>query len=118
MTLKEFFVYFFTGGIVTVIIVGLEESGFRTWSGLATLMPIFTLVSYIFIGQSGGGLAVGQHSKFVLVGTLVSWVPYMLTIAILAPKIGTNKAIAWGLAVFFALALAFLAVVGKYHLFR
>ncbi len=118
MTLKEFFLYFITGGIFTVIIVALEESGFRLWSGLATLMPVFTLVSYFFIGNASGGLAVSQHSKFVLIGTLVSWVPYMMTIAILAPKIGSNKAIVWGLVVFFVLALIFLTVVDKLHLFQ
>ncbi|MDR3642198.1 MAG: hypothetical protein P4L74_01050 [Candidatus Doudnabacteria bacterium] len=118
MTLKEFLLYFFTGGIVTVIIVGLEESGLRLWSGLATLIPVFTLVSYFFIGNSSGGLAVSQHSKFVLIGTLVSWVPYMLAIAILAPKIGSNRAIAWGLVIFFILALGFLFVVDRYRLFR
>jgi len=118
MSLKEFLLYFVTGGIFTVIIVGLEESGLRLWSGLATLIPVFTLVSYFFIGNASGGLAVSQHSKFVLIGTLVSWVPYMLTIAILAPKIGSNRAIAWGLAAFFILALGFLAITDKLHLFQ
>ncbi len=82
-------------------------------------MPVFTLVSYIFIGQSkGGGLAVSKHSMFVLVGTLVSWVPYMLVIAALSPHLGANKAIGWGLAVFFVLALLYLLVVAHYHLFQ
>lgn len=118
MTIKEFFIYFFTGGIFTVIIVGLEESGWRLWSGLATLMPVFTLVSYIFIGKSSGGLAVSQHAKFVLIGTLISWVPYMMTIAVLAPRLGSNRAIVWGLVVFFVLAFLFLTAVEKYKLFR
>lgn len=118
MNIKEFLLYFFTGGIVTVLIVWLEESGLRWWSGVAALMPIFTLVSYIFIGNSKGGAAVGQHSKFVLVGTLVSWVPYMITIAILAPRIGSNKAIILGMFVFFVLVLAFVFLVDKYHLFQ
>lgn len=116
--MKSIVIYFLTGGIVTTLIVLLEENGSRLWSGFATLMPIFTLVSYIFIGESRGGKAVSQHSMFVLVGTLVSWVPYMITIAVLAPHLGTNKAIGWGLAVFFVLALAFLQVVGHYRLFQ
>lgn len=76
--IKSYLIYFLTGGIVTVIIVALEESGFRLLSGFATLMPIFTLVAYFFIGESKGGLAVGQHAWFVLIGTIVSWVPYMI----------------------------------------
>ena len=117
MDIKSWIIYFFTGGIVTVLIVALEESGLRLWSGLAALVPIFTLVSYVFIGSTKGGVAVSQHSKFVLFGTLVSWVPYMLVITYLAPKIGAQKAIGVGLCVFFVLALLFLAVVSRYRLF-
>lgn len=59
-------IYFITGGIFTVTIVILEQSGFRILSGLMALIPVFTLVSYIFIGQTQGGLAVSEHTKFVL----------------------------------------------------
>ena len=109
---------FLVGGTVTALIVGLEESGRRTWSGLAALVPVFTLVSYIFIGASKDALAVSQHSKFVLVGTLVSWVPYMAAVALLAPRVGTNRAIGLALAVFFALAGGYVGVVERYGLFR
>jgi uncharacterized membrane protein (GlpM family) len=96
--MKNIIIYFLTGGIFTTMIVLLEQSGYRLLSGLATLVPVFTLVSYIFIGQTQGGLAVSKHSMFVLAGTLVSWVPYMLVISYLAPKIGPYKAIAAGMA--------------------
>ncbi len=117
MDIKNWLLYFFTGGIVTVLIVALEESGLRLWSGLAALVPIFTLVSYVFIGSAKGGVAVSQHSKFVLFGTLVSWVPYMLIIAYLAPKIGAQKAIGIGLVVFFILAVGYLLAVNHFKLF-
>ena len=116
--MKNIIIYFFTGGIVTVLIVLLEQSGYRLLSGLAALMPVFTLVSYIFIGETQGGAAVGKHSMFVLFGTLVSWVPYMLVISYLAPKIGPYKAIAAGMGVFFLLAAAFVFVVGKFGFFK
>ncbi|HEU5114910.1 MAG TPA: hypothetical protein VFT82_04050 [Candidatus Paceibacterota bacterium] len=110
--------YFLIGGTFTALIVATEESGFRLLSGFATLMPVFTLVSYLFLGGSkDGGKTVGTHSMFVLVGTLVSWVPYMLVIAFLAPRIGANKAIAAGLVVFFILAAIFLGVVYKFGFF-
>lgn len=111
-------IYFLTGGVFTTVIVVLEESGQRTLSGLATLIPVFTLVAYFFIGESGGGIAVGQHAKWVLTGTLVSWVPYMLAVAYLAPRLGSHKAILAGLGVFFVLALAYITIASRVQLFQ
>ncbi len=116
--MKNILIYFITGGAVTALIVMLEESGMRIGSGLATLMPVFTLISYFFIGQSRGGKALSQHAWFVLVGTLVAWVPYMLTVALLSPHMSSNKAIGIGLGVFFFLAAMYLLVVSKFHLFQ
>lgn len=115
--MKNIIIYFLTGGIVTTLIVLLEENGSRIWSGFATLMPVFTLVAYIFIGQSRGGIAVSKHSMFVLLGTLVSWVPYMLTIAWLSPHMPVNKAIGLGLIVFTILALSYILIVNHFKLF-
>ncbi len=115
--LKSYLVYFLTGGIFTVLIVALEEHGARLWSGFATLIPVFTLVAYVFIGESRGGAAVGQHAWFVLAGTLISWVPYMCVVAYLAPRVGPRQAVAWGMVTFFALAGMYLAVVAHYRLF-
>lgn len=115
--MKNIIIYFLTGGIVTTLIVLLEESGMRLWSGFAALVPIFTLVSYVFIGESKGGLAVSKHSLFVLFGTLAAWVPYMLIVAWLSPHMPVNKSIGIGLIVFFILAAIYLAVVNHYKLF-
>ncbi len=116
--IRDAIIYFIVGGVVTSSIVLLEQSGFRLLSGFATLVPVFTVVSYFFIGGLKGGAAVGQHSKFVLIGTLVSWVPYMIAVAYLAPRMGTNKAIGIGLALFLVLSLAYLFVVYRYNLFQ
>ncbi|MFA5831749.1 MAG: hypothetical protein WC878_08055 [Candidatus Paceibacterota bacterium] len=116
--LENVIIYFLVEGTVTALIVVLEESGFRLLSGFAALMPVFTLVSYFFIGASKGGSAVAQHSKFVLVGTLVSWVPYMVVVTYLAPKLGPNKAIAIGLFTFFLLSFIYLLIVQRYGLFQ
>lgn len=115
--LKSYLVYFLTGGIFTVLIVALEENGSRLLSGFATLMPVFTLVAYIFIGQTSGGKAVGQHAWFVLIGTIVSWVPYMVLVAYLAPRIGPKYAIGAGMLGFFILAGIYLLIVYHYNLF-
>jgi uncharacterized membrane protein (GlpM family) len=118
MNIKNILIYFVTGGIVTTLIVALEEKGLRLWSGLAALIPIFTLISYIFIGKSQGGKALSQHAWFVLIGTLVSWVPYMITVAVLSPYMSSNKTIVIGLGVFFILATLYLLIVYHYHLFQ
>jgi len=118
MNISNIIIYFITGGLFTTIIVVLEKTGQKTLSALATLIPVFTLVAYFFIGQTEGGKAVGHHARFVLVGTLISWVPYMLVVAYFAPKIGPNKAILAGLIVFFVLALIYIAVANRFGLFK
>lgn len=116
--MKNYIIYFLTGGIITTLIVALEESGLRLWSGLAALVPVFTLVSYVFIGSSQGGEAVKHHSAFVLFGTLVSWIPYMIVVTFLANRLGPQRAIITGLVVFFILATVYLLVVNHYKLFQ
>lgn len=116
--LKTYIIYFLTGGTVTALIVGFEQSDNRLLSGLATLVPVFTVVAYLFIGETKGGVAVSQHAWLVLLGTIASWIPYMIAVAILAPKIGPHKAIPASLAVFFVCALAYLEVVRRYKLFQ
>lgn len=98
---------FIIGGLVTLAITYLELQGYPTLSRLAALFPIFTWLSYLFIGVESGSEAVSKHAWFVLWGTLVSWVPYMVVIAWLAPKLGATKSIAIGLTVFLILALGF-----------
>ena len=118
MNITNLIVYFITGGLFTALIVTLEESGQRTLSGLVTLIPVFTLVAYFFIGQTKGGEAVGQHAKWVLLGTLFSWVPYMLVVAYLSPRIGPHKAILGGLVVFFILALIYIVITNRFGFFQ
>ncbi len=111
-------IYFLTGGVVTTAIVLLEESGLRLLSGLATLMPVFTLIAYFFIGESRGGMNLSDHAKLVLIGTLVTWVPYMLVVIWLAPHVNTYKAVGAGLAVFFVLAIMFLLLTQHFGWFQ
>lgn len=99
---------FIIGGTVTVAIVYFEASGMPLLSRLAALFPIFTWLSYLFIGKLSGPQAVSRHSLFVLLGTLVCWVPYMFVIYWLSPKIGSFKAIAAGIVIFLILALLFI----------
>jgi len=111
-------VYFLTGGIVTTVIVLLEQSGWRLLSALATLVPVFTLIAYLFIGETSGGTALSEHAKLVLVGTLVAWVPYMLVVIVLAPHWSTYTAVGAGLAVFFVIAIVFLLLTQHFGWFQ
>lgn len=99
---------FLVGGVVTTLITYFEISGFPMLSRLAALFPVFTWLSYLFIGDISGPDAVAKHSLFVLLGTLIAWVPYMLTIYLLAPRVGSWKAIVAGMVVFVVLATLFV----------
>ena len=116
--MQNLVIYFVAGGVVTSLIVWLEESGYRLLSGFATHMPVFTLIAYFFIGQTAGGTALSKHAELVLVGTLVAWVPYMLAVIWLAPHEGTYKTVGIALGVFFVLAIAFLLLTQHYGWFQ
>jgi len=116
--IRNLLINFTVGGAVTALIVKLEQSGHRTLSVVATLVPAFTLISFFFIGQSEGGLAVSQYSKLVLIGTIVTWVPYIAIVAWLAPSLGPNRAIAAGLGTFFILVLGFVSFIERQKLFQ
>jgi uncharacterized membrane protein (GlpM family) len=118
MDTKNVLFSFILGGTVTALIVGLEQEGSPMWSGIAALMPVFTMVSYFFVGASQNSRAVSEHSKFVLIGTLVSWVPYMLVIAMTSDRLGTNRSMILAISVFFVLAGGYAAIIEKFHLFQ
>ncbi len=99
---------FLVGGIVTVAITYFEISGFPLLSRLAALFPIFTWLSYLFIGRLDNGKAVSEHALFVLLGTIAAWLPYMFVIYYFAPKIGSDKAVFLGLLVFIILAVFYI----------
>ena len=80
----------------------------------SALFPIVTWLSYLFIGHIDGALAVSQHARFVMFGTLVAWMPYMFIIYYFAPRIGVTRAILFGIIVFLLLAFAFAAVYNRW----
>ena len=90
----------------------------KAFASLATLMPVFTLIAYLFIGETSGGKHLRDHASLVLVGTLVSWVPYMVTIIVMAPHYSAYKSIGAGMLVFFVCATAFLLLTQRFGWFR
>ena len=113
MDILRYFFYFVVGGMITTIIVGFEQSGFTLISRIAALFPVFTWIAYLFIGSSGTAQQVSEHAKFVLLGTMVSWIPYMLAIIYLTPKIGVNKSILIAIGIFLVISLIYSYVYFK-----
>ena len=113
MDISKYLLYFLTGGVITTIIVGFEESGFTLISRIAALFPVFTWIAYLFIGNSGTAQQISEHAKFVLLGTILSWIPYMLAIIYLTPKIGVNKSILIAIGVFLVISLIYSYVYFK-----
>jgi len=107
MDISKYLLYFITGGVITTIIVGFEESGLTMISRIAALFPVFTWIAYLFIGNSGTAQQISEHAKFVLIGTILSWIPYMLAIIILTPKIGVNKSILIGIGIFLIISIIY-----------
>ncbi|MEM3369512.1 MAG: hypothetical protein QXZ69_00205 [Candidatus Micrarchaeia archaeon] len=104
LNLFNYLFYFVVGGLVVSIVVFLEESGYTLLSRIALLFPIITWVSYLFIGNFGTPQQVADSAKFVLFGTIVAWIPYMLSIIYLSPRLGVDHAILVALIVFIAIA--------------
>jgi uncharacterized membrane protein (GlpM family) len=118
MNIQSIIIAFLVGGTVTTLITALEVSNMRVWSGIAALAPVFTLISYLFIAKTESGLAVSQHAKFLLVGTIITWTPYMLTIILLAPRIGSVHSVVIGFLIFCVFAAVFVFITQKLSLFR
>lgn len=110
----EYLLAFFAGGVVTMLVTAFEVSGFPTLSRLATLFPVVTLISYLFIGHIDSAETVSKHAHFVMLGTLVAWMPYMFIIYYFSPRIGAPRAIVLSLVVFFLLAFIFTAMYNKW----
>jgi len=98
---------FIVGGLITLTITYFQMNGSPLVSRLMTLFPVFTWLSYIFIGYVSSSKAVASNARFVLLGTLFCWVPYMLAIYFFAPKIGTAWALVTGITTFLCLAFIF-----------
>lgn len=112
--MSEYIFAFFAGGVITVVITYFETNGWPLVSRLAALFPVFTWLSYLFIGRLAGPKTVSQNALFVLLGTIVAWLPYMFVIYYFAPRIGSVRAIVLGLVVFVILASIFASVYHKY----
>lgn len=107
-TILNYLFSFLVGGTVTLIIVYGEASNSPLLSRIAALFPVFTWISYFFLSSMVSQTKLEKHVLFVLLGTLIAWVPYMLVFYFLIPKIGPNKALLSAMICFFILAFIFI----------
>jgi len=70
-------------------------------SRLAALFPVFTWLSYLFIGRSQGGEAVSSQALFVLLGRLLFGCFTCLSCTIFHRIFGLTSLFYWALAFFF-----------------
>ncbi len=104
----KYALYFLVGGAVVTLITLLAELGHPFLAGIAIVVPSVTLVSFYFIGKSSGAGAVVASAKSALMTTFVVWLPYMLSVIYLAPKLGVNRALLAAFGVFLAAAAAWI----------
>lgn len=103
----QYLLYFLVGGTVVTAITVLAERGHPLLAGVVTLFPSITVVSFYFIGKSAGNEAVAATARSCLIALSV-WIPYIVTVIWLSPRIGTNRALLMGVLIF--ILLAFLLV--------
>ena len=105
----QYIAIFLVGGLTSLSVTFAEVCGYHCLSGLAIVFPTMTVVSYLFLGHITDGVTVSRHALFVVLTTLVAWIPYMLALWYFAPKIGTPKAMGIGLSLFAILTLIFMS---------
>lgn len=115
MDIYNTLIYFIAGGATVTAAVLLSEVGSPILSGLAILFPGITVISYYFIGKSMGVTAASASINSTVVSSIIVWLPYMITLAYLTPKIGVNKAILYSIAVFLIIGVVWVYVNNKYQ---
>ena len=101
----RYVLYFLVGGFVVTLMSVLAERGHPLLAGIVAIFPGITLVSFYFIGQVAGDVAVARTAKACLLSIPI-WIPYAVAIVWLSPRIGTNKALLIGVLIFTVLAFA------------
>jgi len=105
----RYLLYFLVGGFVVTAVTALAERGQPLLAGVVAIFPSITLVTFYFIGKTAGDLAVSLTAKSCLLSIFV-WIPYVLAVIWLSPRLGTNKALAIGVLIYAVLAIALVSV--------
>ena len=114
MDLFSIALYFLAGGLTVCGGVLLANSGNPMLSGLALMFPSVTVVSYYFISKSVSSEVVTASMKSTIASALIAWLPYMLVMLYLTPKMGLNKAMFFGILTFLIIGAVWITVNSKY----
>lgn len=115
MDLYSIALYFLAGGLTVSAGVLLANSGNSLLSGLALMFPSVTVVSYYFIGKSMGSDVAITSMKSTIASALITWLPYMLVLLYLTPKMGLNKALFFGILTFLIIGAVWISINSKYR---
>ena len=114
MDLFSIMLYFLAGGLTVSAGVLLANSGNSSLSGLALMFPSVTAVSLYFIGKSMGSQVATASIKSTIATAIIAWLPYMLVMLYLTPKMGLNKAMFFGILTFLIIGAVWITVNSKY----
>ena len=114
MDVTSIVLYFLAGGLTVSGGVLLANSGNSMLSGLALMFPSVTAVSFYFIGKSTGSEIAAASIKSTIAGALIAWLPYMLVMLYLTPKMGLNKAMFFGIITYLIIGAVWISINGKY----
>ena len=114
MDMYSTLLYFIAGGTLVTAAVLFAEIGNPFLSGIALMFPSITAVSYYFIGKNVGSTGVAATIKSTIISAFIVWLPYMITLSYLAPRMGVNKALAFSIMVFLIIGTIWITVNNKY----
>jgi len=115
MDLFSLALYFLAGGLTVSGGILLANSGNPLLSGIALMFPSVTAVSLYFIGKSMGSQVAAASIKSTIASALIAWLPYMLVMLYLTPKMGLNKAMLFGISTFLIIGAVWIMINGKYR---
>jgi uncharacterized membrane protein (GlpM family) len=104
----EYILSFIIGGLLTTIIVYCEVNGFPLISRIAALFPLFTWLSYLFIGSLTNSARVVNHTLFV--GNHFCMDSLYAFYLFFAQMLGSTKAIIGAIIIFLVLSTIFSAI--------
>jgi len=107
--------YFLAGGLTVSAGILLASSGNSLLSGIALMFPSVTAVSFYFIGKSVSPEVTTASIKSTIASAFIAWLPYMLVLLYLTPKMGLNKAMFFGISTFLIIGAAWISINSKYR---
>jgi uncharacterized membrane protein (GlpM family) len=100
----RFLIYFFLGGLVTVLVAYFAANGRGIISAFITTLPLLTILTVLIIFAEGGTGMVEEYTRGLLIFT-PPWLCYVAIVWLGTGRIGVFKSLALGVAAFVILSL-------------